>query len=390
MKALKFKLFATMITLAAVLLISINPANAQRRSTERSNTSRETKTRTEQRKTVEKKSTFKSNDKVDRNTVNRDLTNRRSSSTPAKAERAGQNKSSQSVFTNNKRNSTASPRNVPAPNNVERKNNSVNNNRSVFSPNEQRRTENRDNSSRVQQNQSRNDVSVRNRETPTRVNTNTADGRRNTGRTVSNNRDFYRTDEGDRRYTPDKSYRGRNEYWSERNRPGDMNYNHNNREYYSNYNYNKHKHWDRSWEHYRWNYSSWRDYYRGYNPRAFVYYKYYYHHPYYGHVIRRFDFRPVVLVHNHHKYYCYDGHFFRYRSGIGYILVDLPFGFTFEMMPTAYYERVYINGYLYFRVGNLFFESTPYGFSLVHYPDRYYAWDNSYERQGYMFDDDYY
>ena len=169
-----------------------------------------------------------------------------------------------------------------------------------------------------------------------------------------------------------------------------MNYNHNNREYYSHYNFNTHKHWDGNWERYHWTFNSWRDYYHGNNPTSFVYYKYYYHHPRYGHVIRRFDFRPVVFIHNHNKYYAFEGHFFRYRSGIGYILVDLPFGFTFDVLPSAYYERAYINGYLYFRVGNLFFESNGNGFSLVHYPERYYAWDNSYTPQGYYFDDIYY
>lgn len=386
MKTLKFKLFATMITLAAVLLISINPANAQRRSTERS--SRETNSRNVQRKAVQNKSASKSNFKVDRNRSSREVRSNRSSSVPVQPERARSSRNNQSVFSDSNRKNSTSVRTAPQNNRTERKSSPAST-RTVVAPNRQNRVESSNNTYRTPQNPSRENT-VRNRETTTRVNTNTADGRRNTGRIVSSNRDFYRADESDRRYTPSRDFKGRNETWSERNRPGNMNYNHNNREFYSRYNYNHNKHWDRSWERYRWNYNSWRDYYGGYNPRAFVYYKYYYHHPYYGHVIRRFDFRPVVFVHNHYKYYCYDGHFFRYRPGIGYVLVDLPYGFTFEMIPSQYYSRVYINGYLYFRVGNLFFESNGMGFSLIHYPDRYYAWDNTYEREGYYFDDDYY
>jgi len=67
-------------------------------------------------------------------------------------------------------------------------------------------------------------------------------------------------------------------------------------------------------------------------------------------------------------------------------LVDLPYGFTFEYLPDDYYERVYINGYLYFRVGNLFFEATNYGYRLIHYPERYYAYEDSYQRPGFHFD----
>ena len=86
------------------------------------------------------------------------------------------------------------------------------------------------------------------------------------------------------------------------------------------------------------------------------------------------------------RYYCHDGHFFRFRRGIGYVLVDMPFGFSFEYLPHGY-ERVYINGYLYFRVGNLFFEYSPFGFKLVHYPERYFAYDDGYYNHGYHFED---
>ena len=71
------------------------------------------------------------------------------------------------------------------------------------------------------------------------------------------------------------------------------------------------------------------------------------------------------------------------------MLVDVPFGVVFNGIPNGY-ERVYINGYLYFRVGNLFFEFTNNGFQLVHYPERYYAYDEGYLNEGYYFGDDLY
>jgi hypothetical protein len=64
----------------------------------------------------------------------------------------------------------------------------------------------------------------------------------------------------------------------------------------------------------------------------------------------------------------------------------MPFGMTFEYLP-ADYESVYINGFLYFRVGNLFFERTGFGFSLVHYPERYYTYNDGYSSQGFRFND---
>ena len=168
-----------------------------------------------------------------------------------------------------------------------------------------------------------------------------------------------------------------------------MNYNRKDKNFYLNYNYRKHNHWNRSWENYRWSHSSWRDYYGGYNFYSYRFHKNYYHHSIYGHVIRKFTIRPGIFVHNHNRYYSYNGHFFRYRRGIGYILVDIPFGIVFEQLPYGY-ERVYINGYLYFRMGNLFFEYSQYGYRLVHYPERYFAYNYDFRNDGYYFDDDYY
>jgi hypothetical protein len=213
--------------------------------------------------------------------------------------------------------------------------------------------------------------------------------RRSTGINSRNTREMYRLDENDKRYSPNTNYRGSKQVWNNNRRPAHMNYNRRDRDYYSNYDFRTHKHWDSNWERYRWNFYSWRDYYHGYNPYSYRYHKHYYHHPRYGHVIRKFVYRPNIFVHNNSRYYCYDGHFFRYFRGVGYVLVDVPFGIVFDAVPHGY-ERVYINGYLYLRVGNLFFEYTDFGFRLVHYPERYYAYDDGYRNEGYYFEDDLY
>lgn len=165
------------------------------------------------------------------------------------------------------------------------------------------------------------------------------------------------------RNAPSRDYKGSDRYWSERERPN-INNNRDSRNF---------SHWDRSWENYRWNDRSWYDYYHGYRPYSYKYHKHYYHHPKYGHVIKRFVVKPVVFVFNHTPFYCYDGYFFNYRRGVGYILTDLPYGVVFPELPYDY-ERVFINGYLYYRVGNLFFEYDGFGYRLVYYPELFLAY----------------
>lgn len=184
------------------------------------------------------------------------------------------------------------------------------------------------------------------------------------------NRAKYHLDADDRHYKINNSYRGNNKYWTSENR------NISKSNLYINNSYNNF-YWDRGWESYCWNKNSWVNYYSFYSPYAYRHHKYYYYHHRYGHVISRFASRPPVFIYNNCNYYCYDGHFFRYFPSVGYVLVDMPFGLTFEYIPTDY-QLVHINGYLYFRVGNLFFEYLPGGYRLVHYPERYYAWDAAY------------
>lgn len=392
MKTMKIRLLATMITLAAVTTAAITPANAQRRSSDRNTTAnRPQKSNDERKRTVEKKSTFKDFEKSPRTSSNRKIETKREikrSDAPTVTSR----KSEPARISSNQ--NRTQNRNSGS---VENSNRSNTKSGSVITDN------NRQRSSGVQQ-KSRNNTSANtdNRERiSARTNNSTSNserynsnsGRRESGtngdRSVSRSTVIakkYNLDNNDSRYSPTRDYRGSNKNWSNSYRPDNMNYNYSDRNYYRNYNYNKYSHWNRSWESYRWNHNSWYDYYHGYNPYSYKYHKYYYHHNYFGHVIRKFTFAPYIFIHNHNRYYCYNGHFFRYRKGVGYVLVDMPFGFTFDYLPTGY-ERVYINGYMYLRVGNLFFEASNLGFRLVHYPERYFAYDDGYVNDGYPFDD---
>ncbi|WP_346854994.1 hypothetical protein [uncultured Draconibacterium sp.] len=396
MKTTKLRLFATMITLVAVTIATIIPAQAQRRSTQESTTKREPERNRNTKSRVTEKSTFKDYDKVRRTNVDSNLkstrTNNRSSN---QAKAKSTNNSNRSVSTNNGQNNRkaqeASRSSSYRFDDARKNNNSARNSGAERNNRQPQKvyTSNRSNNSDVNRSTNHSNgnrtYSAKKPESPA-VHSNT---RRTTGTNTTNNRNYYRVDKSDKRYAPNSSYKGSSRYWTKNYRPEKMNYNHKDRNYYSHYNYNNYSHWDRRWERYRWNHSSWRDYYYGYNPRSYVYHKNYYYHNHYGHVIQRFDYSPQVFVHNHHNYYCYNGHFFRYRMGVGYVLVDLPFGFEFDYMPRGY-ERVYINGYMYFRLGNLFFEWGNHGFSLVHYPERYYAYNDGYIGEGYHFNDDFY
>jgi hypothetical protein len=327
MKTITFRLLATMITLAAVITAPI-PANAQRRSTTNStNNEKIENARTGNKENIEKKSAF-------REVANEPKANNRTV------------KSNQEV------------RRYKAP---------------VSNSNDWKNNAEKTVANAEQMNRRTTGVETGNRKSGEKENY-------NSNRPASDNyAERYNHNTNDARYNTSKEYRGSNKYWSPEYRTDSKN----NKKYHGSYNYN-YNHWDRNWENYRWNHNSWRNYYGYYNPYTYRNHRYYYHHNYYGHVIRKFVHKPQIYIHNHNRYYCYDGYFFRYRSGVGYILVDVPFGMVFEYLPNNY-ERVFINGYLYFRVGNLFFERTNYGFLLVHYPERYYAYNNGYRMEGYRF-----
>ena len=93
----------------------------------------------------------------------------------------------------------------------------------------------------------------------------------------------------------------------------------------------------------------------------------YFDHPRYGRVYQRFDYNPVVFHHNRDNYYCYGDHFYTYRRGVGYCMVEPPRDVYFRTLP-AECERVYVNGNVFFRHGSLFFQLSPRGYSMVTAP----------------------
>lgn len=383
MKTMKFRLLATMITLAAVIIATSNPVSAQRRSTssERRQTERVQKSNNSGKKSVEKRSTTRRNES-------------RSNSSAKTIRQSNQVKNYPAPLATQKRNKTSAKTTRTAIDNRSGRTESgtVNQNRTndkIESKPQVNRKSNENSSGSAVNSRSESTNRRNQSNADATVNRSTNVDRTDRGSRADNNlnrnsSEKYRLDENDRRYTPNREYRGGNSYWSGRDRPDRMNYNHNDKKFYRKYNYNSYKHWDKSWENYRWNFNSWRDYYSGYNPYAYRYYKYYYHHPFYGDVIRRFINPPLIFVNNNIRYYCYDGHFFRYHAGIGYILVDMPYGMVFDYIPVNY-EPVYINGYLYYRVGNLFFEYDNFGFHLIHYPERYFSVNVSFSNNGFNF-----
>jgi hypothetical protein len=205
---------------------------------------------------------------------------------------------------------------------------------------------------------------------------------------TEHNKTLYRIDAKDNRYAPAKNFKGNNNHWAAGSFKSHMHYSNRDLYFYRSYDHRKYNHWNRGWETYYWNVNSWRDYYSAYHPHSYQFHKHYFHHPRYGHVIRRFNYKPVSFIHNNVRYYNYNGHFFRHFRGVGYVLVDMPYGLVFRQLP-AVHERVYVNGYLYFRVENLFFESHPYGFALIHYPERYFAMNPGFYNGGYYYPADF-
>jgi hypothetical protein len=93
--------------------------------------------------------------------------------------------------------------------------------------------------------------------------------------------------------------------------------------------------------------------------------------PKYGHTVKHFRNKPVILHANAGRYYYHQGHFYRYHKGIGYIWIDNPAGIVFRALPHGA-VMVRINGLPYYRVGNVYFTTHPYGYEAVMLPARYY------------------
>ena len=367
MKTIKFRLLALIITLAAV---TATTTNAQRRSTSDNTNSRKVEnTRSGNRNSIEKKS-------ADRVKVNESRSASRSVKNNSEVKR-------NNTSVKPKAKQRVSKNGDYSKNDKNRSNNQKNSNSSAQTRYEKReRVSPQSDRSRSKVSETR-EKSKRSREYSNENNRNRNNENINRNRNTNrSNAERYNLSSDDVRYRPTRDYKGSDKYWSSDFR----NDNRNRRSNTQKFNYNKYNHWDHKWEGYRWNHNSWMNYYAGYNPYSFRNNKYYYHHNHYGHVIRKFVYRPQIFVHNHIRYYSYDGYFFRYHRGVGYVLVDMPFGMAFEYLPNNY-ERVYINGYMYFRVGNLFFEHTDYGFQLIYYPERYFAFNDGYRSEGFRFND---
>jgi hypothetical protein len=109
------------------------------------------------------------------------------------------------------------------------------------------------------------------------------------------------------------------------------------------------------------------EYHPSYSKKNYHRHSDYYKHPRYGRVYSRFDHNPVVFRHPDCDYYYYGDNFYRYRDGIGYCVVEPPRHEYFRHLPVECH-KVYINGQVFFRNGDLFFESSPRGYILVPSP----------------------
>jgi hypothetical protein len=93
----------------------------------------------------------------------------------------------------------------------------------------------------------------------------------------------------------------------------------------------------------------------------------YFEHPHYGRVYSRFDHDPIIFRHSHGNYFYSDNHFYVYRDGIGYCSVEPPRNVYFSELPFDC-SRVRINGQVFFRNGDLFFQLSRRGYVIVPSP----------------------
>lgn len=110
-----------------------------------------------------------------------------------------------------------------------------------------------------------------------------------------------------------------------------------------------------------------KEYRPKYNNRNKHYESDYFEHPRYGRVYQRFDRNPVVFHHDRDDYYYYGDRFYSYRRGVGYCVVEAPRNVYFRQLPVNC-ERVYVNGNVLFRNGDLFFRLSNRGYALVNVP----------------------
>ena len=81
--------------------------------------------------------------------------------------------------------------------------------------------------------------------------------------------------------------------------------------------------------------------------------------------------KAIVFRHNHGDYYFYNTRFYRYDPFRGYYVVNFPNGVVFTYLPFGCNE-VMINGRIYYRYGDVYFEYTPIGYRMINPPNAIY------------------
>ena len=93
----------------------------------------------------------------------------------------------------------------------------------------------------------------------------------------------------------------------------------------------------------------------------------YFNHPKYGRVYSRFENNPIVFNNPYGDYFYSGNRFYRYRDGIGYCISEPPRNQYYRNLPLEC-NRVYVNGHVFFRNGDLFFKLSRLGYELVPSP----------------------
>lgn len=101
---------------------------------------------------------------------------------------------------------------------------------------------------------------------------------------------------------------------------------------------------------------------RAHRPHRYSY------HPRYGRVVVAFGTTPLRFTNDYGRYYYSNGDYYRYHSGVGYILVDAPREMYFRDLPEGYH-RVKVRDRVYYRCGDQYFSHGNKGFHLVAQPD---------------------
>lgn len=85
----------------------------------------------------------------------------------------------------------------------------------------------------------------------------------------------------------------------------------------------------------------------------------------------KYSRNAYVFRHEHGDFFFYHNRFYRYSPVHGYYVVNYPSGMIFTYLPVGYRE-VLIDGIMYYRYGDIYFEATPVGYRIVRPPNGIY------------------